>query len=91
MPVAIILVSDPERQRRFLVRRLQERFDLTAAEAYLAIEIVKGDGREAAAVRLGISAGTARIHLQRVFHKTGVHRQAELVRAFRDLVGDEFA
>jgi DNA-binding CsgD family transcriptional regulator len=32
------------------------------------------------AERLGISFATARTHLSRIFEKTGVHRQAELVR-----------
>jgi DNA-binding CsgD family transcriptional regulator len=49
------------------------------AEAALALEIVKGDGRDAAAARLGISLSTARTHLSRIFEKTGAGRQAELV------------
>lgn len=53
--------------------------------AEIALEIIKGHGRAVAAERLGISAGTARIHLQRVFEKTGTHRQAELVRLIADL------
>jgi len=65
--------------KRFL-HDLRERFGLTAAEAALALEIVKGDGRQAAAGRLGITVGTARSHLTRIFDKTGVRHQAELVR-----------
>ncbi len=38
-----------------------------------------GDGK-AAAERHGVSFATARTHLSRIFEKTGVHRQAELVR-----------
>jgi DNA-binding CsgD family transcriptional regulator len=53
---------------------------LTPAEADFALEIVKGDGRAAAAARFGISVGTARTHLTHIFDKTGVRRQAELVR-----------
>jgi DNA-binding CsgD family transcriptional regulator len=59
---------------------LRAEFGLTPAEAALAIEIAKGDGRKAAAARLGISVGTARTHLTRIFQKVGVRRQAELVR-----------
>jgi DNA-binding CsgD family transcriptional regulator/PAS domain-containing protein len=62
------------------VRRLRARYGLTAAEAVFALEIVKGDGKPATAERLGISFATARTHLSRIFEKTGVHRQAELVR-----------
>ena len=40
----------------------------------------RGDGRQATADRLGITVGTARSHLSKIFDKTGVTRQAELVR-----------
>jgi DNA-binding CsgD family transcriptional regulator len=56
------------------------RFGLTKAEADVALEIVKGDGREAAAARLGIATTTVRAHLSYIFEKTGVRRQAELAR-----------
>jgi DNA-binding CsgD family transcriptional regulator len=88
-PAAIILITDPDRQRNVRKVQLRKRFGLTSAEADLTLEILKGDGRAAAASRLGISPGTARTHLQRVFHKTGVHRQAELVGVIRDLGQDE--
>lgn len=53
---------------------------MTPAEAGCAVEILKGDGIQAAADRLSISQATARTHLSRIFDKTGVRRQAELVR-----------
>jgi DNA-binding CsgD family transcriptional regulator len=79
-PVAILLVSDPEAEVQAHVESLRERFGFTPAEAACAIEIVKGDGRQATADRLGITVGTARSHLSKIFEKTGVTRQAELVR-----------
>ncbi len=79
-PVAIVLVSDPETEMRARLDSLQQRFGLTPAEAAFALEIVKGDGRQAAADRLGITVGTARTHLSSIFDKTGSKRQAELVR-----------
>lgn len=63
---------------------LRRRFGLTKAEADVAVEILKGDGREAAAARLGIAATTVRAHLSHIFEKTGVRRQAELVRLLMD-------
>ncbi len=78
--VAIVLVSDPETEKEARVEDLRERFGLTPAEAALALEIIKGDGRQATADRLGITVGTARSHLSRIFDKTGVRHQAELVR-----------
>jgi DNA-binding CsgD family transcriptional regulator len=59
---------------------LRREFGLTAAEADVALEITKGDGRDATAARLGIGVATVRTHLVRIFEKTGVGRQAELVR-----------
>jgi DNA-binding CsgD family transcriptional regulator len=79
-PTAILVVSDPEREKQERRTNLRYEFGLTPAEADVALEISKGDGRAAAAARLAISLSTLRVHLQRVFEKTGVHRQAELVR-----------
>jgi DNA-binding CsgD family transcriptional regulator len=79
-PAAIVLVSDPETEIQSRLKALRERFGLTQAEASFALEIVKGDGRQATADRLGIAVGTARSHLSKIFDKTGVTRQAELVR-----------
>lgn len=71
--------------------RLRDRFGLTEAEARFAAEIVKGDGKRAAAERCGISYSTARSHLSRIFEKTGVHRQAALVRLVESLPSDRAA
>lgn len=79
-PVAMLIIHDPDIKRDVHVAMLRERYSLTPAEAALAIEILKGDGRQAAAGRCGISINTARTHLMRVFEKTGVTRQAELIR-----------
>jgi DNA-binding CsgD family transcriptional regulator/PAS domain-containing protein len=79
-PVAIIFVNDPERTPKPASQQLTEQYGFTRAEAALAIEILDGDGIQAAADRLSISRATARTHLARVFDKTGVRRQSELVR-----------
>ncbi len=60
--------------------RLAAAYGLTRAEAGVALAVVEAGGLARAASRLGISRSTARTHLQHVFQKTGVHRQAELVR-----------
>jgi DNA-binding CsgD family transcriptional regulator len=87
-PLAILLVTDPERQRDARRELLRRRFGLTAAEADLALEIARGDGRKAAAARLDIAVTTARTHLTHIFEKTGVRRQAELVRLLMELEDD---
>ena len=62
------------------VLNLGKRFQLTPAEIRAAQEIIKGDGRAAAAERLGITEASIKTHLGRVFEKVGVSRQAELIR-----------
>jgi len=58
---------------------VQGLFDLTPAEARLAALIGAGDAPAPAAAKLGITPSTARSVLRRIFQKTGVSRQAELV------------
>ncbi|TYL80330.1 helix-turn-helix transcriptional regulator [Bradyrhizobium cytisi] len=77
---AMVLITDPEPDARSRLDALRARYGLTRAEAAFALEIVKGGGRKATAERLGIADGTARSHLSKIFDKTGVGRQAELVR-----------
>ena len=83
-PAAMLLFTDPERDRLARKDELRRRFGLTSAETEMALEVLRGDGREAAAARLGISVTTASTHLTRIFEKTGTRRQAELVRLLLD-------
>ena len=78
-PAAVLFVTDPDRDGRASTEALRRRYGLTRAEAAFLGEIVKGDGLQAAADRLGVSLATARTHLRHVFEKTGTQRQAELV------------
>jgi DNA-binding CsgD family transcriptional regulator len=55
-------------------------FSLTLAEKRLVEHLLGGNSlRESAAV-LGVAVTTARTHLENIFQKTGVRRQAELMR-----------
>jgi DNA-binding CsgD family transcriptional regulator/PAS domain-containing protein len=89
VPVAIVTVRDPDVDWGQQEINLRHRFGLTAAEARLAAEILKGDGRAAAARRRGISTATAKSHLSSIFEKTGTHRQAELIRLLLDAVDED--
>ena len=55
-------------------------YGLTPAETRVAQELLVGDGIGGVAKRLKISEATARTHRIRIFQKTHVRRQAELVR-----------
>jgi DNA-binding CsgD family transcriptional regulator/PAS domain-containing protein len=79
-PAAMLLVTDPEQAPEIGCDWLRRDYGLTPAEALFAVEISKGDGLLAAARRLGVSLTTVKTHLAHVFDKTGVRRQAELVR-----------
>ena len=82
---AMVLVTDPEARKRPAAELLRQRFGLTKAEAAFALEIMQGEGVQAAADHLRVSRSTARTHLVRIFAKTGARRQAELVRLLLDL------
>ena len=52
-------------------------------EAALACRLAQGAGLRDCAGELGISYGTARVHLRNIFEKTGVRNQGELQRLVR--------
>jgi len=76
----IIFLTDPDARLELQSERLRDRFGLTPAEAALAWGITKSGGRKAAAASRGVSVATVRTQLSSIFDKTGVRRQAELVR-----------
>jgi DNA-binding CsgD family transcriptional regulator len=55
-------------------------YDLTGGELRTILAIAPGLGVSEAADLLGLSEGTVRTHLHRVFEKTGTTRQAELIK-----------
>jgi DNA-binding CsgD family transcriptional regulator len=55
-------------------------FGLSEGQRRLAGLIADGQSLPEAAAQMGISANTAKTHLQRIYDKTGVHNQAALVR-----------
>jgi DNA-binding CsgD family transcriptional regulator/PAS domain-containing protein len=59
---------------------LQELFQLTPAEASLALRLARGLSLAEVSAQQNISQHTARAQLKSIFSKTGVTRQAELVR-----------
>jgi DNA-binding CsgD family transcriptional regulator len=79
-PRAILFITNPGEASVVRRESLRQDFGLTPAEAGFTREVLKADGLQAAADRLGISLTTARTHLAHVFDKTGTRRQAELVR-----------
>ena len=62
------------------IERLQQALRLTRAEARLLAGLVAGESLAALSDKHRVSVNTLRVHLSRLFQKTGTHRQAELVR-----------
>lgn len=54
-------------------------FDLAPSEARLAVALTQGRALKAFASEAGITFSTARKYLDRIYLKTGTHRQSELV------------
>ncbi|MFB9264780.1 helix-turn-helix transcriptional regulator [Bradyrhizobium erythrophlei] len=76
---AILLIRDLEGRVSFDQGLLVTTFELTPAQARLAVKLARGDSIEGAAQEIGVSPATARNQLKAIFQKTGTHRQAELV------------
>lgn len=60
------------------VARCRTRFELTTAQAQLALFLAEGGTISEYAKLMGIKISTVRTHLKSVFTKTGVKRQTEL-------------
>ncbi len=59
---------------------LQQRYGLSAKEAQLALLLARGQRVRQAAAALALTHASGRTYLDRIYAKTGVRRQAELVR-----------
>jgi DNA-binding CsgD family transcriptional regulator len=79
-PIAAIFVTDPEIPLDSNEQPLRELYALTAGEARLASCLLQGKSVEEAAAAMSITLNTARAYLKRIYNKTGVRRQPELMR-----------
>ncbi|MCZ6830763.1 MAG: helix-turn-helix transcriptional regulator [Gammaproteobacteria bacterium] len=79
-PCVVVFISDPRGQENASQQMLAELFELTPAEANLAIKLARGLSLAAVSAEQNISQHTARAQLKSIFAKTGATRQAELVR-----------
>jgi DNA-binding CsgD family transcriptional regulator len=84
-PRALVFLIDPEARRVCSADVLRRVYGLTTAEADVALHVADGRGIKPIADELSLSTATVKTHLQRVFLKTGTHRQAELVRLLLEM------
>ena len=76
---AVSIFADVSRQSETAhITRCAARFDLTVAQARLALYLAEGGTIAEYAEVMGIKVSTVRTHLKSIFAKTGVRRQAEL-------------
>ena len=79
-PVAAVFIADPEDQHLRMPHALATLYNLTGAESDLAVLLSAGHSIEEAANARNVTASTVRSQLKKVFVKTGVSRQTDLVR-----------
>ncbi|HXU66897.1 MAG TPA: helix-turn-helix transcriptional regulator [Casimicrobiaceae bacterium] len=77
---AIGFLVDPASQLHLDPQLLKDAFGLTRAECALAQEMLTGDSLKRIASTLSLSTNTIKSQLDAIFAKTGVHRQAHLVK-----------
>lgn len=79
-PERKVLLARPARRRDLWVSSLSRKvFGLTEAESIVASYLVAGKSVAEIAKLCGITVGTARSHLKRIFDKSGARSQAEVV------------
>ena len=79
-PGAVLFIGDPERPVDIDPRQLVRMYNLSRAEARVAVLLARGLRLDQSAQHLGLTYETVRKHLKQIFAKTGTDRQAELVR-----------
>jgi DNA-binding CsgD family transcriptional regulator len=82
---ALVLIIDHGCESQLEPDDLRNIFDLTQAEARVALLVLKGHGLQFVADKLCVGLSTVRVHLQRAFEKTQTHRQAELAKLLVEL------
>lgn len=83
--VAMLLISDPEKERTLPSHILRQLFSLTPAESRLALLLLSGQTLPDAADQLGVSRETLRSQLKSIMQKTGARRQGELFKLLNEI------
>ncbi|MGO4706151.1 response regulator [Microvirga sp. 2MCAF38] len=78
-PAVAVFVVDPEMRPRLSQEMASRMYDLTRAEARLAVALADGKRLDEIATEFGVSPTTVSFHLQNLFRKTHTSRQADLV------------
>jgi DNA-binding CsgD family transcriptional regulator/PAS domain-containing protein len=76
----VMCFSDPERPSPIEDDKLAEVYQLTPAEAQVAISIANGLSVDEAAMMNNVAVSTIRSQLKSIYRKLGINRQTELVK-----------
>jgi DNA-binding CsgD family transcriptional regulator len=76
----LVFIIDPANRNSIPLARIMDAYELTHAEARVALASSLGKTVLETAKLLGLSPNTIKTHLRRVFAKTATARQAELAR-----------
>jgi DNA-binding CsgD family transcriptional regulator len=79
-PSVALLIGDPDTAVDLDDKLLTECYDLSPAEAKLAVALLRGQTPNDYAQLRGISHNTVKTQLKQVLAKTGTHRQSELIQ-----------
>jgi DNA-binding CsgD family transcriptional regulator len=85
-PAALIWIAFPEPVAVTSPALLERLFQFTRAEARLAAALLEGKSLQEFSAEAGVTLHTAKTHLKNLFTKTGVSRQAGLVRLVLNVV-----
>lgn len=86
-PSFVVVVRSPPGADNAAAALLRQAFNLTAAEAEVAMLLAQGHAREAVAGRRGISQHTVHTQIRSIFDKTGVTREGALVALIGRVLG----
>lgn len=77
-PAALIIARPPRRRTRLIASIARSLWRTTPTESLIAAYVAEGKSPQAIAELIGVSVGTVRTHLKRIFDKTGARSQVEL-------------
>ncbi len=82
-PLALLILHDPQRRPDLDAFAIGQTFDLTPAEAKVAVAVAQGHSVKTVALNTGNSVATVRTHLRSIFPKLGASHQSDLVRTLQ--------
>lgn len=84
-PQVLVVVRGLKQDDRQLIGALQAAFQLTAAEAHVALMLAEGQSPQAIADSRGVSINTVRTQVRNLYDKLGICRQGELAARLQPL------